>query len=106
MGIQAVIQTASSVAGIANALVVAAGYYLLIRLYSAWFRENKRARVAGGRPQVVVAVDHSHLPRVSIAVRNFAQAPAKDVSFEFSAPVEAPDGTVREQDGLRTCGGR
>jgi hypothetical protein len=27
-------------------------------------------------------------------MRNFTQAPAKDVCFEFSAPVEGPDGTV------------
>lgn len=91
MNIHSIIQDAVSVL---NLVVLALGYYSLLKLYSAWFRENKRARIAGGRPQVVVAADYSHLPNVGLVVRNFTQAPAKDVSFEFSAPVEAPDGTV------------
>ena len=40
------------------------------------------------------AAEYNRLPEVNLIVRNFTQVPAKDVSFEFSAPVVSPDGTV------------
>ncbi len=43
---------------------------------------------------VVVTVVGGHLRQVTVSVRNFAQAPAKEVALDFAAPVEAPDGTV------------
>ena len=43
---------------------------------------------------VVVSTDYGNLPEVGIVVRNFAKAPAKEVTFEFSAPVVRPDGFV------------
>ncbi len=77
-----------------NLVVIALGYYSLVRLYRAWFAETKRERTAGGRPQVVVAVDHSHLPKVGLVVGNPSPAPAKDISFGFSAPIQSSDGCV------------
>ena len=94
MNIHEIIQTAASVANVLTVIVFAVGYYFMIRLYREWINQSRESRVAGGRPQVVVAVDHTHLPRVSVVVRNATEAPAMDVSFEFSAPVESPDGTV------------
>jgi hypothetical protein len=94
MDLQAILRDAGSVANTINVVVLAAGYYLLIRLYRKWFQEAHRARVAGGRPQVVIAVDRSHLPDISLVVRNITEAPAKDVSFDFSAPIECTDGFV------------
>ena len=55
---------------------------------------ERRDRTSGGRPLIVVVASYDHLPEVNVIVRNFTQAPAKDVSFEFSEPVEGPDGTV------------
>jgi hypothetical protein len=89
-----IIQTAASVANVLTVVVFGVGYYFMIKLYREWVGQSRAARVAGGRPLVVVALDHSHLPEVGIVVRNFHEAPAKEVSFGFSAPVEAPDGTV------------
>ncbi len=64
------------------------GYYFLIKLYREWVGQRRAEHVAGGRPQVVVTADYSHLPEIHVVVRNFAQAPAKDITFDFSAPVE------------------
>jgi hypothetical protein len=94
MGLQQIVQMLASVANVLTVVIFAVGYYFMIRLYREWLRESREARQAGGRPQVVVSADYSHLPEVSITVRNFNQAPAKDVTFEFSAPVEDPDGNV------------
>lgn len=42
----------------------------------------------------MLTADYSHLPEVHIAVRNFTKAPAKDITFDFSAPVENASGLV------------
>jgi len=91
---QSIIQVAASLGNVVSVIVLAVGYYFLIKLYREWIHLRKKTREAGGRPMVVVAADYSYLPEVTIAVRNFNKAPAKELSFEFSAPVENPDGTV------------
>lgn len=94
MNFQSIIQEVASVANVISVAVLAVGYYFMVRLYREWIGMSRETRTAGGRPMVVVTADYSRLPEVSIAIHNFAQAPAKEVSFDFSAPVEAPDGTV------------
>jgi hypothetical protein len=94
MNLQHLVQMAASVANVLTVVVFGIGYYMMIRLYREWVRESRQTREAGGRPQVVVAVDQSHLPQTNIVVRNFNRAPAKNVSFHFAAPIESPDGTV------------
>ena len=94
MSIQTIIQEAGSIANVLNVVVIGVGYYFLIKLYSEWIRQNQELRVAGGRPMVVVNADYSHLPRVSVVVRNFAKAPAKEISFDFSVPLEDSSGFV------------
>ncbi len=89
-----VIQDIASIANVLSVVVLAVGYYFMIRLYREWVRRNRESRTAGERPMVVAAADYDHLPRVGIVVRNFDQAPAKDVPFDFSAPVESSDGFV------------
>jgi hypothetical protein len=74
--------------------VLGVGYYFLIKLYREWVGRRLEEHVAGGRPQVVVTADYSHLPEIYVVVRNFARAPAKDVTFDFSAPIEDSDGYV------------
>ena len=59
---QFVIQTAASVANVLTVIVFGVGYYFMIRLYREWVQESRESRTAGGRPQVVVSVDYSHLP--------------------------------------------
>ena len=43
---------------------------------------------------VMVSADYSHLPRATLKVRNSNKAPAKDISFEFSAPIVDAKGNV------------
>jgi hypothetical protein len=74
--------------------VLGVGYYFLIKLYREWVGRRREEHVAGGRPQVVVTADYSHLPEIYVVVRNFARAPAKDVTFDFSAPIEDSEGYV------------
>jgi hypothetical protein len=85
---------AAPVAQIVSAVAVALGYLLLIKNQRRMIRDRQEARTAGGRPLVVVTVDHSHLPEMYVVVRNFTEAPAKDITFEFSAPVESSGGYV------------
>ncbi len=94
MNLQSIIQAVASVANVLSVIVLGVGYYFMVRLYREWLRQREEMRAAGGRPLVVVVASYDHLPEVNVIVRNFTQAPAKDVSFEFSAPVEGPDGTV------------
>ncbi|MDQ3863667.1 MAG: hypothetical protein M3317_09240 [Actinomycetota bacterium] len=91
MSIQAIIQDVTSVL---NVIVLAVGYYFLVRLYREWIHQSREERIAGGRPMVVVAADYGHLPEVHVVVRNFTKAPAKEITFDFSTPVESPGGAV------------
>ena len=94
MNLQSIIQAVASVANVLSVMVLGVGYYFMVRLYREWLHQRELTRTAGGRPLIVVVASYDHLPDVDLVVRNFTQAPAKKVSFEFSAPVEGPDGTV------------
>ena len=85
---------AAPVAQIVSAVAVALGYLLLIKNQRKMIRERREVHTAGGRPLVVVTADHSHLPEMYVVVQNFTEAPAKDITFEFSAPIESSDGHV------------
>jgi hypothetical protein len=82
VSLQSLIQEAASVANVFSVLVLAVGYYFMVKLYREWVHMSRESRAAGGRPQA------------DAVVRNFTKAPAKEVAFEFSAPVESPEGTV------------
>ena len=82
-------------------VIVAVGYYMTIRLYRRMIAGYDRMlsvteaqRTAMGRPQVIVDTDYGDLPQVDLSVRNISQGAAKDITFEFSAPVQSSDGTV------------
>ena len=92
MNLQSIIQEVASIANALSVVVLGVGYYFLIKLYREWLRQTEERRIAGGRPQVVVSASYAHLPYVNIMVRNFNSAPAKDISFEFSAPIEDSNG--------------
>jgi hypothetical protein len=89
-----ILQNAASIGSLLNVAVLGVGYYFLIKLYREWVGQRREVHAAGGRPQVVVTADYSHLPEIYVVVRNFAQAPAKDITFDFSAPIEGSDGYV------------
>ena len=92
MSMQSIIQEVASIANALSVVVLGVGYYFLIKLYREWLRQTEERRIAGGRPQVVASASYAHLPDVNIMVRNFNSAPAKEISFEFSAPIEDSNG--------------
>ena len=92
MSMQSIIQEVASIANALSVVVLGVGYYFLIKLYREWLRQTEERRIAGGRPQVVASASYAHLPDVNIMVRNFNSAPAKEISFEFSAPIEGSNG--------------
>jgi hypothetical protein len=93
--------TLTSIAQIASPIlqalfiaVIGIGYFYQWRVSRKSLDEMREERVSGGRPQVIVDDEYGSLPEVNIAVRNVSSGPAKDVTFEFSSPVEASDGFV------------
>jgi hypothetical protein len=73
-------------------VAAAAGTFILAGLAYSQVREMRAARIAQERPQVIVDVDHSKPPLVNVVLRNIGQGAAKDITFDFSAPMEIPEG--------------
>ncbi len=51
--------------------------------------EMRAVRIEQERPHVIVDADYGHRDVISVVVRNIGAGTAKDVSFEFSAPLES-----------------
>lgn len=94
MSLETFSQIAGPISNFLLGLVFAIGYYLIIRLYRETVKEMREDRLSGGRPQIIVQAVYSRLPEVEIAVRNVAGGAAKDITFDFSAPIESSDGFV------------
>lgn len=76
-------------------VVIGLGYYFTVRATWATVEEMRAEHAAGGgRPLITVSEDYANLPDISLIVQNVGQGPAKDITFEFSAPVESSDGLV------------
>jgi hypothetical protein len=73
-------------------VAAAAGTFILAALAYSQVREMRAARIAQERPQVIVDVDHSKPPYVYVVLRNIGLGAAQDITFEFSAPMEIPEG--------------
>ena len=87
-------QIASPIVNLVFIVVLGMGYYYQWRVSRKTLDEMREEHISGGRPQVIVDADYGRLPNVDIAIRNVSSGPAKEVTFEFSAPVESSDGTV------------
>jgi hypothetical protein len=75
--------------------VIGLGYYYTVRATWATVAEMRAEHAAGGgRPLITVSEVYANLPDISLIVQNVGQGPAKDISFEFSAPVQSSDGFV------------
>jgi hypothetical protein len=75
-------------------IVVALGCYALIRVTRRSVEEMRAQRLAGGRPMVIADDNYNNLPDIDIVIRSMLGGPAKDITFEFSAPVEGSGGYV------------
>src|SRR3954447_26414744 len=74
--------------------VFALGYYLMIQGNQQTLKEMREERLSGGRPQVIVEARYSRFPKVDLIVRNITGGVAKDITFDFSAPMEDSTGFV------------
>jgi hypothetical protein len=75
--------------------VIGLGYYFTVRATRATVAEMRAEHTAGGgRPLITVSEDYANLPNINLIVQNVGEGPAKDISFEFSAPVKSSDGLV------------
>jgi len=57
-------------------------------------RELREQRLSGGRPQIIVEARYSRLPVIDLVVKNVSGGIAKDINFDFSAPLEDSSGFV------------
>jgi hypothetical protein len=89
MDITAITQFATAVMQFVFVVVIAAGYYFLFKVGRDTLDEMRAQRTAVGRPQILVDDDYDRLPEVDVVVRNVSQGAARDITFEFSAPVES-----------------
>jgi len=95
MNLIAVAQIAAPILQTVFILVIGLGYYYSIKATQTMVMEMREEHTAGGgRPLITVSEDYANLPNMNIIVQNVGQGPAKDITFEFSAPVESSDGSI------------
>lgn len=94
MNLATLAQAAAAISELILAIVIVISYYVFVRVYRATLEEMRAARAAGGRPQVIVEADYSRLHMVDVVVRNVGGGSAKDIEFDFSAPMESSRGFV------------
>ena len=76
-------------------VVIGLGYYYSIKATQTMVMEMREEHTAGGgRPLITVSEDYANLPDMNIIVQNVGLGPAKNITFEFSAPVESSDGFI------------
>jgi hypothetical protein len=75
-------------------VVMGLGYFFTIRNLRSQVQEMNQARTTGGRPLIIVTEDYENLPTINLIVQNVGYGPAKNITFEFSSPVESSDGFV------------
>ena len=89
-----IIQIVQGLSNIFSVIVIALGYYAMVRVSRRSVDEMQAQRLAGGRPTVIVDDNYQDLPEIDIVVRNMVGGPAKNIAFEFSDPIESSDGFV------------
>ena len=104
MDVASIAQIISAASNFILAAVVVVAYYLFIKVYRATLGEMRASRIAGGRPQVVVEADYARLPMIDIVVRNVGGGSAKDIEFDFSAPMANSTGLVLSDLGYFKAG--
>ena len=87
-------QVVTSVTDLLFVVVLAAGYYFTWRVSQTTLQEMRSQRTAMGRPLVIVQEDYESLPELDVAIRNVSEGAARDIEFQFSAPIESSNGFV------------
>lgn len=94
MSLATAVQLSSAIAQLVFIVVVGLGYWYTAKLTQRTVQEMRDQREDMGRPLVVVYEEAEKLPNLELVVKNVGTGPARDISFEFSAPVVASDGFV------------
>jgi len=87
-------QVVTSITNLLFVIVLALGYYFTWRVSQTTLEEMRSQRTAMGRPLVIVQEDYESLPELDVAIRNVSEGAARDIEFEFSAPIESSNGFV------------
>ena len=64
-------------------------FYRQVLVNHDTLNEIREARVSRERPQVMVTAEYCHGTLVEVVIANIGRGDAKNVTFEFSAPVES-----------------
>ena len=94
MDIVTLAQVVTSVTNLLFVVVLAVGYYFTWRVSQTTLQEMRSQRTAMGRPLVIVQEDYESLPELDVAIRNVSEGAARDIEFQFSAPIESSNGFV------------
>lgn len=92
MDLATVAQTVSAVGSLLLAALF--GYQVTVfkkqvEVNRGTLEEMREGRTSHERPQVVVTAEYRHGSLVEVVISNIGRGDAKDVSFEFSAPMES-----------------
>jgi hypothetical protein len=87
-------QVVTSVTNLLFVVVLAVGYYFTWQVSQTTLQEMRSQRTAMGRPLVIVQEDYESLPELDVAIRNVSEGAARDIEFQFSAPIESSNGFV------------
>jgi hypothetical protein len=89
MDIVTLAQVVTSVTNLLFVIVLAGGYYFTWRVSQTTLEEMRAQRTAMGRPLVIVQAHSERLPALDVAIRNVSEGAARDIEFDFSAPIES-----------------
>ena len=92
MDLVSIAQIASAVGTVG--LTILFGFQLMVfrkqvAVNSDTLREMQESRLAQERPQVIVLAEYRQRRVIEVVVRNIGRGAAKDITFEFSAPLES-----------------
>lgn len=94
MSATTIAQIAASVSNILVVVIIAIGYYKMVRVSERSLDEMYHERVVGGRPLVIAEANYRRFPEIDFVVRNVGGGPAKEICFDFSAPIKSSTGFV------------
>ncbi len=87
-------QIVTSITNTLFVIVLAVGYFYTWRTSQQTLNEMREQRMAMGRPLVIVQEDYDDLPELDVVIRNVSEGAARDITFEFSTPIENSSGFV------------
>ena len=95
MDLLTIAQVANPLLQLIFIVVIGLGYYFSVRATKRMVEEMREEhQVGGGRPLITVSEDYATLPNLNILVQYSGEGPAKNISFEFSAPIQSSDGLI------------